>query len=228
MNPLPTILAVGVLLSSCSPTEQSDGKKQNGKIFGGNVESPIPSSSPAEDNGTPTSARTFSPALAEYVRNLRAPEPAADWRTALSNPSVDAGIKEATVKKLGQEKNTEAVPLLVHYLMEIGPGFRASAQTWRPCRNALIQIGEPAVTAVSERFLVAETFQERFELFYILQTISGGEWALEWLEAVRDHTPLVSDEEFTRYRTFAHETAASQKGDPRWIPKDVPQTSETR
>lgn len=211
MTPLLTILAVAAIVSSCVPNEQPDERKRS-------------ETSPTQHNGT-QNAESHTDAIVDVIslagprpplKNVAlnlcpAGEPAADWRTALSDPTVSAAVKEATVKKLGEEKNVEAVPLLLENLLKIRPAYRASADNWTPCRTALIQIGEPAVIAVSERFLVADTFAERHELFTVLRCIGGGDWALEWLDVVRDVTPLLGNEEFTTYWKIAEDVAANDE-----------------
>lgn len=101
-------------------------------------------------------------------------EAAADWRTALTDTEVSMAIKAATVKQLGEGKITESVPLLLEHLMEITPAFKVSANNWRPCSEALISIGEPALNDTLARFQIEVPSAERFELFHIILTLRGG------------------------------------------------------
>lgn len=222
MNRLIAIFAAATLLGGCGPSEETSGKERSQR----DPTQMSATGKPVISTGATTGA-IRSPRLKNTVTNIPRAEPAADWRTALSDSTVSAGIKEITVNKLGEERNAEAVPLLIENLLKIRPAYRASANNWTPCAYALIKIGEPAVSAVSDRFLVADTRQERLELFYILKTISGGSWTLEWLEAVRNETPFVDDEEFKNYWKSAQETAANENRRAKdWL-KDHPEASET-
>jgi hypothetical protein len=92
------------------------------------------------------------------------------------------------VKEMGEKKQVEAIPLLLDSMFVLNPLSINNAfdlEDSYPCSAALIQIGEPAVVQVQERFLRVTDSLEQLILLNTLLRIEGPQAVSDWLGNIK-------------------------------------------
>ena len=100
------------------------------------------------------------------------------------------------VKEIGKRKLVEAIPILLKEMLNVGPFFinnAADLSDSYPCSVALVQIGEPAVPQIQERFLFTSSPAEHLVLLHTLLQIKGTQFTSIWLEKLKQENSRAAE-----------------------------------
>ncbi|MHA3770360.1 hypothetical protein ACXR0O_02350 [Verrucomicrobiota bacterium sgz303538] len=95
------------------------------------------------------------------------------------------------VKRLGEERSVESIPMLISGLMKITPLVTNNVSNFEetyPASAALVQIGEPAVSQIVTRFELTSSDPERLVLLHTLMRIKGVAWVARYLSQLGERS----------------------------------------